>query len=151
MDNNKTALRPQLDGMARASNAKAIKDGRRTGVRKARRSKIESLLDESRDEQLAEVWQRVYPFHFNPANELPDRRGIIEDLADFVEAIQPSLDGMKADRICRLIEKYAACKSRQSDVPVFQTASPQRNGELVRGSGPLRGEAGNRDHQVVFA
>ena len=77
-------------------------------ARKAYRAKIESLLDESRDERLADVWQRVCPFPIDPAYELPDRRGIIEDLADFAEAIQPSLDGMKADRLCRLIEKYAA-------------------------------------------
>jgi hypothetical protein len=58
------------------------------------------------------VWQRVCPFPTDPANELPDRRGIIEDLADFAKALQPSLDGMKADRLCRLIEKYDACESR---------------------------------------
>jgi hypothetical protein len=29
-------------------------------------------------------------------------------LADFAETLQPSLDGVKADQLCRLIEKYAA-------------------------------------------
>ena len=109
MNNNKTAVRPKLERMARASNASAIKDGatRRIAARNAYRAKIKSLLDESRDERLAEMWQRVCPFAVDPAYELPDRRGIIEDLTDFAEAIQPSLDGMKADQLCRLIEKYA--------------------------------------------
>ena len=153
MDNdNKTAVRPKLKRMVRAGNARAIKDDttRRTAARKAYRAKIESLLDESRDERLADVWQRVYPFPIDPAYELPDRRGIIEDLADFAEVLQPRLDDIKAGRLCRLIEKYAACEPRQSDLPVSHTASPHRSGELVRGRGPLRVEAGYRDHQVVL-
>jgi hypothetical protein len=107
MDNdNKTAVKPKLERMVRAINAGVIKHDttRRTAARKAYRVKIESLLDESRDERLADVWQRVYPFSIDPAYELPDRRGIIEDLADFAEALQPSLDSMKADRLCRLLE-----------------------------------------------
>ena len=114
MDNdNKTAVRPKLESMVRASNARAIKDGAagRTAARKAYRAKIESLLDESSDERLANMWQRVYRFPV----EVPDRRAIIEDLADLAEALQPSLDGMKAERLCWLIERYAARKSRQSD------------------------------------
>ena len=111
MDNdNKTALGPELERMTRASNTRAIKNGaaRRTAARKAYRAKIESLLDESRDERLADMWQQVCPFAIDPAYELSDRRGIIEDLTDFAEAIRPSLNGMKADQLCRLIEKYAA-------------------------------------------
>jgi hypothetical protein len=104
--------------------ARAIKDDttRRTAARKAYRAKIESMLDESSDEPLADVWQRSYPFPIDPAAELPDRRGIIEDLADFAEVLQPSMDGMKANRLLRLIEKYAACGSRQSDLSVFLLA-----------------------------
>ncbi len=121
MDNdNKTTVGPKLERMMRASNARTVKDDttRRTAARKAYRAKIESLLDESRDERLADLWQWLYPFPIDPASELPDRRGIIEDLADFAEALQPSLDGMKADRLCWLIEKYAAWESRQSDLSV---------------------------------
>ena len=153
MDNdNMTAVRPELKRMVIASNARAIEDdiARRTAARNAYRVKIESLLDTSRDAQLAVVWQRVYPLPINPANELPDRRGMIMDLADFAEALQPSLDGLKADKLCWLIEKYAACEPRQSDLPVPHTASPQRSGELVHGRGPLRVEAGHRDHQVAL-
>jgi hypothetical protein len=134
MDNdNKTAVRPDLARMVRASNANAIMDGttRGTAARKAYRAKIESLLDESGDARLADVWQPVCPFPVDSACELPDRRGLIEDLADFAEVLQPSLDGMTADRVCRLIEKYATCESRQSDVSVFQTASAHKTGELV--------------------
>ena len=122
MDNdNKTAVRLKLERVARAtSNAGAIKDNtaRKTAARKAYRARIESLLDESSDERLADVWQRVYPLPIDPACELPDRRGIIEDLADFAVVLRPSLDGMQANRLCRLVEKYAACRSRQSNMAV---------------------------------
>jgi hypothetical protein len=98
------------------SNPGAIKHGaaKLAAARKVYRAQIESLLGESKDERLADVWQRVCPFRIDPANELPDRRGIIEDLADFAEALQPRLNGMKAQRLCRLVEKYAAWESRQS-------------------------------------
>lgn len=89
----------------------------RTAARTAYRAKIELLLDESKDERLADVWQRVCPFPVDPACELPDRRGIIEDLADFGEVLQPNLRGMEGNRLCRLIEKYAACDSRPSSLP----------------------------------
>ena len=130
------------------NNSRAIEDEitRRTVARTAYRAKIESLLDESSDERLSDMWQRVYRFPV----EVPDRRAIIEDLADLAEALKPSLDGMKADRLCRLIEKYAACAARQCDLPVSPTASPHRSGEPARGGDPLRAEAGYRDHQVVL-
>ena len=77
---------------------------------------------------------RAYPLPIDPACELPDRRGIIEDLADFAVVLRPSLDGMQANRLCRLVEKYAACDSRQSDVSVSllagQTGTP--NGRTQR-------------------
>ena len=117
MDNEKkTAARPKLARTARAGRAMAIKNraARRNAARKAYRAKIESLLDESRDDALADVWQRVCPFAVDPAYGLSDRRGIILDLTDFAEAIQPSLDGMEADQLCRLIEKYAAGAGRMT-------------------------------------
>ena len=153
MDNDiKTDVRPKLERMVGASKARAIKDDstRRAAARKAYRAKIESRLDKSRDVQLADVWQRVYPFPIDPANDLPDHQGIIEDLADFAETLQPSLNDMRVERLCRLIEKYAACESRQSDLPVSHTASPHRSGERVRGRGPLRVEVGYRENQAVF-
>jgi signal transduction histidine kinase len=83
----------------------------------AYRAEIESLLDLSSDEQLAEVWQQVYPLPIDPARELPDRRGIIVDLADFVGALTPSVDGMESVQLCRLVERYAAYQSRQEVDP----------------------------------
>ena len=112
-------------------NVRAIEDDipRRTAARNAYRAKIMSLLDESSHERLADVWQRVYHFPI----ELPDCRGIIEDLADFAEVLQPSLDGMMADRLCRLIEKYAACEFSNLPYQFPIPPLPHRSGELVRG------------------
>ena len=125
-------------------NSRAIEDDitRRTVARSAYRAKIASLLAETSDERLADVWQRVYHF---PA-ELPDRREIIEDLADLAEALKPSLDGMKVDRLCRLIENYAACEF----INLTYEHLAHRNGEPVRGRSPFRAEAGCRDEQPVL-
>jgi hypothetical protein len=121
---NKPAGRPKLETTVGAASARAIKadTARRTAARKAYRAKIESLLEKSADESLADVWQRVCPFAVDPACEFPNRRGIIRDLADFAEVLRPSLEGMKAHRLCRLIEKYAACGPRPSELPVSRLA-----------------------------
>jgi len=125
-NDNKAAFGPKLERMvsARKARVRAVKgdNTRRIAARKAYRAKIESLLNESKDKQLSDVWQRVCPFSIDPAYELPDRRGIIEDLADFAVALQPSLHGMKANRLCRLIEKYAAHECRQLDLSAFPLA-----------------------------
>jgi hypothetical protein len=88
MDNdNKTTVGPKLERMMRASNARVIKDDttRRTAARKAYRAKIESLFDESRDERLADVWQRLYPFGSRHFLELPlgcpTHRALVRSLA----------------------------------------------------------------------
>jgi hypothetical protein len=49
---------------------------------------------------------------------------MVEDLADFAEVLQPSLDGMKANKLCRLIEKYAAYEFCPSDLSVSPLARP---------------------------
>jgi hypothetical protein len=118
-DNN-TTLRPKREKATSDRSARNTVDDAtaRTAARKAYRAKIELLLDESKDDRLADVWQRVCPFPIDAARELPDRRGIIEDLADFAEVLRPNLRGMQGNRLCRLIEKYAACDSRQPDVSV---------------------------------
>ncbi len=123
-NDNKPAGRPKLKKMARASNAGVIEvdTAARTAARKAYRAEIESLLEKSEDEPLIDVWQRVCPFAIDPACDLPNRRGIIRDLADFAEVLQPSLGGMKAHRLCRLIEKYVAYKPRPSDLSVSRLA-----------------------------
>ncbi len=43
-----------------------------------------------------------------PGRRTPERHAVIEDLADFAEALEPRLEDMRADELCRLIEKYAA-------------------------------------------
>ncbi len=112
-NDQKSAVKPKLERIVSAGNATAIEDDTtRIAARKAYRAKIESLLDESRDERLADMWQRAYPLSIDPAYELPDRRGIIEDLADFAEVLQPSLGCMKSHRLCRLLEKYATYENK---------------------------------------
>ncbi len=110
--------------------------------RKAYRARIESLLGKSKDERLADVWRRACPFPIDSEYELPDRRGIIEDLADFAEALQPNLDAMQANRLCRLIEKYAACGSPQSDLsvslPARRTGTPNYRARIAPSAGELR-------------
>ena len=73
------------------------------------RGRIEALLDKADGEMLADLWQEVFPY---PADALPDRQGIIHDLADFAEVLQPRLADMGADQLCWLIEKYAAKRRR---------------------------------------
>ncbi len=116
-NDNKTAVRPKLKRVVSTGKTRASKEAaaRRTAAREAYRAKIEALLDKSRDEQLTDVWERICPFAIDPACELPDRRGIIKDLADFAVVLRPSLYGMQAHGFCRLIEKYAASESRQPD------------------------------------
>ena len=65
------------------------------------------MLEKAQDAQLADVWQRVCPFPIDLAPQLPDRQGAIEDLADFAEVLQPGLDGLNADGLCRLIARSA--------------------------------------------
>jgi hypothetical protein len=81
----------------------------RTTAGRDHRARIEALLDEVNGEVLADLWQQVFPY---PADELPDRQGIIEDLADFAEVLQPRPAYMRADQLCWLIEKYAGRRSR---------------------------------------
>lgn len=124
----RAAARPKPEKMAKAGRARTIKeDTRRAAARKARRAKIKSLLNEWGDQPLAELWQRVCPLPICAEYELPDRRGMIEDLADFAEMLLPAVDGVKTDQLCRLIEKYAACAVRPADVPVSRAARQKRS------------------------
>ena len=113
--NNKmeTAVTRKLERRARAKSAEKADTARRTAARRAYRAKIESLLDKSDDELLASLWQRVCPLPLGLTCELPDRSGIIRDLADFAEVLRPSLEGLKVHRLCWLVEKYAACRQAQ--------------------------------------
>jgi hypothetical protein len=100
----------------------------------AYRAKIETLLDELSDKSLADGWRRVCPLSIGQACGAPDRRGMIQDLADFAVVLRPNLSGMKADRLCWLVEKYAAWESRPSGLSLFPPA--RRKGTRVfRGKG----------------
>ncbi len=125
MDNNTTTVQPKLKKTSRLNDTRVIRDrtSLRTVAGKAYRTKIESLLDKSEDVQLADVWQRVCPLQIDPAHELADRRGLVEDLADFAEVLRPNLDGMRPARLRRLIETYAAYELRRS---ASHSASPRR-------------------------
>jgi hypothetical protein len=84
--NNKTLVRPTLGETARTNKAGADA-GKRTAA--GYRAKIEALFDELAAERLADLWQKLYPLPIDPDCELPDRRGIIQDLADFALVLQP--------------------------------------------------------------
>ena len=81
-----------------------VNAGQRTVTRTASMTRIETLLNEVDDPVLADLWRQICPLD---VEQLPDRQGIIADLADFAEVLQPRLNGMHAPQLCRLIEAYA--------------------------------------------
>ena len=81
-----------------------VNAGPRAPTRTASMTRIETLLDEVDDPVLANLWRQICPLD---VEQLPDRQGIIADLADFAEVLQPRLNGMHAPQLCRLIETYA--------------------------------------------
>ena len=76
----------------------------RTAIWTASITRIEALLDKVDDPVLANLWRQICPLD---VEQLPDRQGLIADLADFAEVLQPRLNGMQAPQLCRLIEAYA--------------------------------------------
>ena len=80
-----------------------INAGQRTVTRTVSVTRIETLLNKVDDPVLADLWRQIRPSDV----ELPDRQGIIADLADFAEVLQPRLNGMRAPQLCSLIEAYA--------------------------------------------
>ena len=81
----------------------------RTTPQTASMTGIETLLDQVDDPVLADLWRQICPLH---VDQLPDRQGIIADLADFAEVLQPHLHGMQAPQLCRLIEACATKRRR---------------------------------------
>jgi len=106
----KTAIGANQKAMTRSPRSTLRRKSILRTARMAYRARIESLLDESRDEQLVQLWQRVGVCHDNWSHEMLDRRGMIVDLADFAMVLQLNLHGMTADRLVQRIEKYAASK-----------------------------------------
>jgi hypothetical protein len=107
-----TAVRPTPVWEAEVDNVIETGIRTRTAIRTASITRIETLLDKVDDPVLADLWRRVCPLH---VDQLPDRQGIIADLADFAEVLQPRLHGMQSPQLCRLIEAYAAkrCRSQR--------------------------------------
>jgi len=99
-----TAVKPTPVREAGAD--KVIKAGIRTmtATRTTAITQIEALLDKVDDPLLAHLWRQICPLD---VEQMPDRQGIIADLADFAEVLQPRLNGMQAPQLCRLIEAYA--------------------------------------------
>jgi muconolactone delta-isomerase len=122
--------------VARASNVKPIKISKRTGRGKAYRAKVEAMLAELASEQLVEVWRRVCPFAIASEFDLPDRQGIIQDLADFAVVLQPNLAEMTADQVCRWVEKYGGAANRRNQFELcaerrHMSATSQKRNTLV--------------------
>ena len=105
-----TAVRPTPVWEAGADQVIEAGIRTRTATRTASITRIETLLDKVDDPVLADLWRQICPLD---VEQLPDRQGIIADLADFAEVLQPRLNGMQAPQLCRLIEAYAA-KHRRS-------------------------------------
>ena len=116
-DKTKLIVRPKPGSASRSSNVKPIQTSRTIGPRNAFRAKIEALLAELACEQLLRVWQQVCPFAIVSEFGLPDRRGIIQDLADFAEVLQPSLEDMTANQLSRRVERYAGATNRATNRP----------------------------------
>lgn len=114
-DKTERIVRPKPGGGAKASNVKPVKTRKRTGRGRAYRAKIEAMLAELASEQLVDVWQRVYPFAIASEFDLPNRQGIIQDLADFAVVLQPDLEGITADQLCRRVEKYGGAANREKN------------------------------------
>jgi hypothetical protein len=109
----------------------------RTPAGRAYRATIEALLDKVNGEVLAELWREVCPY---PVDELPQRHGMIEDLADFAEVLRPRLADMQANELCRLIQRYAVqCRRQPAAHQRTRVPSPERLGsrEILSGGTQL--------------
>ena len=103
------AARPTPVGEAGADEViEAVIYGR-AATRVASMARIEALLEQVDDPVLADLWRQICPLR---VDQLPDRQGMIVDLADFAEVLEPRLNGMKAWQLCKLIEAYAAKRRR---------------------------------------
>jgi hypothetical protein len=100
-----TAVRPTPVWEAGADEVTEAGSRTETATRTASMTRIDNLLDKVDDPVLADLWGRICPID---VEQLPDRQGMIADLADFAEVLQPRLIGMQASQLCRLIEAYAA-------------------------------------------
>jgi hypothetical protein len=116
-DKAKLIVRPKPDRVSRDNNVEPIKTSKSTGPGKAYRAKIETLLAELAYERLVAIWQQVCPLPTAFELGLPDRLGIIQDLADFAAVLQPNLKDMTADQLCRQVEKNGGAANRKKNRP----------------------------------
>lgn len=119
-DRTKLIVRLKPGRVSRAAYVKPSTTSMKAGPGKAYRAKIEALLAELPCEQLVDVWQQVCPFLIASEFGLPDRLGIIQDLADFVEILQPNLEDMTADQLCRWVERYAGAANQEKNKPFLR-------------------------------
>ena len=119
-DKTNRTVRPRAVGAAKASNGKPAQTSTRTGSRKLYRVQIETLLAELASGQLIEAWQRVCPFAIATEFGLPDHPGILQDLADLAEVLQPNLENMTADQLCRWVAKYGGAATRGQNRPTLR-------------------------------
>jgi hypothetical protein len=99
-------IRSKPGRRARARSSKPITTWTRSGSAKVYRAQLEAKLAELADRQLVEAWLLVCPFAVPRACDMPDRLGMIQDLADIAEALQPSLQEATADQLCWLVKQY---------------------------------------------
>jgi hypothetical protein len=139
--NAKAAVRPKRRGTVRSDKARTrvAKTGSKAALRC--RARIEALFDELTTDRLAGLWQRLYALPVKPDCELPNRRGMIGDLADFGQVLQPNADGLTADQLCRLVDKCGGGGEAIGRARERRRASPYRL--FQRGRGPYR-------HDFVF-
>ena len=127
------AARPTPVGEAGADEViEAVIYGR-AATRVASIARIEALLEQVDDPVLADLWRQICPLH---VDQLPDRQGMIVDLADFAEVLEPRLNGMKAWQLCKLIEAYAA--KRRRSLRFLRGPSPHLHAGQRRTTGPSR-------------
>jgi hypothetical protein len=130
--NTKTTVRPKRGWTARANKGRASKA--KTGRRAAAgyRAKVKALFDELAPDRLGDLWRRLYPLPVEPGCELPDRQGIIEDLADFAQVLQPNLEGMDTDQLCWLVDKCGRACEVVGQARERLRASPYRSFRNLR-------------------
>jgi hypothetical protein len=100
-----TTVRPKRKRTAKANEANS---GKRAAA--CRRAKVGLLFAELATDRLAGLWRRLFPLSVDSGRELPDRQEMIEDLADFGQVLQPNQDGLTADQLCWMLDKFGrAC------------------------------------------
>jgi hypothetical protein len=142
-DKSEPIVRLELGKIARTGNGRPIKFRKKTELRQAYRAKIEAMLAELACEQLVDAWRQVCPFAIAAEFGLPDRLGIIRDLADFAEVLQSNLEEMTSEQLCRQVAKYGRAANRKTMGPsrrpkALRVKLPTLPSSQLRSLGPPR-------------